>query len=145
MLSVQKLDIRELRNEELRDAFVIVKQLRDHLEFSEFEKRVELQRRARYMLFGAFSQEGFLCGVIGMRPVTTLARGDHLHIDDLVVDSGFRRKGIGRTLMTFAEKWAIANDLRSVFLDSRPEVLPFYAELCYKPHTATLMRKRLSL
>jgi len=142
--SVQTLDIRELRNnEDLRNAFVIVKQLRDHLDFSEFKKRIERQWCMRYMLFGAFHKDGFLYGVIGMRPVTTLARGDHLHIDDLIVNPSFQRKGIGHTLMTFAEEWAITNNLRSVFLDSRPEVLPFYTTLHYKPHTAILLRKRL--
>jgi GNAT superfamily N-acetyltransferase len=79
-----------------------------------------------------------------MRPVTTFARGDHLHIDDLVVDADHRGGGIGRRLMAFAEDWAKARSLVSIFLDSRPEVLNFYSALGYSPHTATLVRKRLA-
>lgn len=36
-----------------------------------------------------------------------------------------------------------ADGCRSVFLDSRPEVIGFYAAAGYAPHTAVLVRKPL--
>jgi ribosomal protein S18 acetylase RimI-like enzyme len=135
--------IRELHEEDFDEAYRVLKQLRDHLESQHFAEQVRHQKRGGYSLFGAFDSEHVLRGVIGMRPVVTLARGHHLHIDDLVVDARFRGRGIGRALMHFAEQWAAAHRLPTVFLDSREEVLTFYQALGYTPHTATLMRKRI--
>jgi ribosomal protein S18 acetylase RimI-like enzyme len=95
-----------------------------------------------YELVGAFLGLRMV-GVLGMRPVLTLARGAHLHIDDLIVREKDRKAGIGRALMAFAEKDAIARGLRAVFLDSRQEVTDFYRREGYSPHTSVLMRKRI--
>jgi ribosomal protein S18 acetylase RimI-like enzyme len=144
VISQEELEIRELREEDFDEAYTIVRQLRDHLEFQDFAERVRHQRRGGYKLFGAFERTHGLRGVIGMRPVLTLARGHHLHVDDLVVDVRFRRRGIGRALMHFAEQWAAAHSLETVFLDSREDILTFYEALGYTKHTATLLRKRIS-
>jgi GNAT superfamily N-acetyltransferase len=80
---------------------------------------------------------------MGMRPVDTLARGHHLHVDDLVVDAAHRNARIGEALMAFAERWAVEHGCTSVFLDARAEALRFYSRLGYAPHTATLVRKRI--
>jgi GNAT superfamily N-acetyltransferase len=139
-----KVEVRELRSEdELRAAFDVVRQLRDHLDLDTFLDRHRRQAARGYVLQGAFTPDGTLVGVIGMRPVTTLARGDHLHVDDLVVTRGARGRGYGKHLMVFAEDWARAHKLGTVFLDSRPEVLEFYGRLGYTSHTATLVRKKL--
>lgn len=136
--------IRKLNADELAVAFSVVYQLRDHLDFDEFERRTLSQYKIGYALYGAFDCDGTLFGVIGMRPVTTLARGDHLHIDDLVVDQKMRGLGIGKMLLDFAENWALDNAIRAIFLDSRQEVIQFYSALGYGPHSATLMKKCLS-
>lgn len=119
-------------------------QLRTHLDEAEFRRRVLRQRSLGYQVYGGFNAEGVLVGVMGMRPVATLARGEHLHVDDVVVDASLRSAGIGRALMTFAETWAQNLGLQSVFLDSRPEAMNFYKALGYTPHTATLVRKGLA-
>lgn len=136
--------IRELGDADLPAAFVIVHQLRDHLTEELFRDRLGRQRARGYVLFGGFDDDGVLTGVIGMRPVTTLARGDHLHVDDLVVDLALRGRDHGKQLLAFAERWAAERELASIFLDSRPEVIEFYARLGYEPHSATLMRKRVN-
>ena len=56
---------------------------------------------------------------MGMRPVHTLARGPHLHVDDLVVDETFRKSGAGKALMAYAENDAKARGMSLVFLDAR--------------------------
>ncbi len=89
------------------------------------------------------SRDGVLVAVAGIRPVHTLARGPHLHVDDLVVDARCRGQGVGVALLQFCERDAGARGLVAVFLDSRQEVIGFYESLGYEPHTALLMRRRL--
>ncbi|WP_104984583.1 GNAT family N-acetyltransferase [Sorangium cellulosum] len=134
--------IRRIEDAELSAAFQVVCQLRSHLTEDEFIARVERQRAFGYWIAGAFVEETLL-GVIGMREVETLARGRHLHIDDLVVDEHARRTGTGRMLLQFAEEYARSKQLAAVFLDSRTEVIPFYERFGYSAHAALLMRKRL--
>ena len=124
-------------------AFETLRQLRPHLSLEEFQRLLALQTLAGYRLWGAFDDAGRLIGVLGARIVTTLARGTHLHIDDIVVDAGVRRRGVGKQLMSSAHAFAEENGCTWVFLDSRSEVIDFYGALNYEKHTATLMRKRI--
>lgn len=144
-MSSTSLVIRKLAEEDLVSAFPIIVQLRPKLSYQRFQSQVEKQARAGYVLFGAFATDGRLLGVMGMRPVTTLARGDHLHIDDLVVSESVRGTGVGKALLGFAERWAMEHGLQAVFLDSRPEAIGFYSALGYTPHTSTLMKKYLAV
>jgi len=135
--------IRELRIDDVCGAFTVMHQLRGHLDEEEFQRRVSSQRSIGYTLFGAFDRNGALLGLIGMRPVMTLSRGRHLHVDDLVVDERVRGNGLGKLLIEFAERWASDNSMQAVFLDSQQEVIGFYSTLGYERHSATLMRKRV--
>ncbi|GIV59578.1 GNAT family N-acetyltransferase [Rhodocaloribacter litoris] len=135
--------IRLLEEPDLQEAFDVLRRLRTHLTWELFRERLDRQRRVQgYRLVGAFAS-GKVVGVLGMRPVETMARGPHLHVDDLVVAEHVRGRGIGRSLLAYAEQFARRHGLGAVFLDSRPEALPFYVALGYRHHTATLMRKAL--
>ncbi len=136
------MEIRKVSEPELPQAFAVLRELRDHLDLLTFSARLRRQSEHGYCLYGAF-QGTSLVGLIGMRPVETMARGKHLHVDDLVATASRRGEGIGTKLLAFAEHYASNNELTSVFLDSRPEVIGFYEELGYSPHTAVLMRKKL--
>lgn len=140
--TMDQIQIRPLENHELAMAFPIVRQLRTHLSFDVFSARYQRQRDNGYQLIGLFDGS-VLIGVLGMRPVETLSRGPHLHVDDLVVDQGSRGLDYGKKLLSFAESYAKENHLNAVFLDSRQEVISFYEHLGYQPHTALLMRKRV--
>ncbi|MCH3776203.1 GNAT family N-acetyltransferase, partial [Campylobacter jejuni] len=96
-----------------------------------------------YELVGAY-RDGKLIGVMGMRPVHTLARGPHLHVDDLVVDEAVRGSGAGRALMAYAEADARARGMGAVFLDARPDAIPFYEREQYTLHPAPSMKKLIS-
>jgi GNAT superfamily N-acetyltransferase len=137
--------VRELEERDLPAAFLVMRELRGHLALPGFQQRIAKQALAGYRLLGAFDDQHTLLGVLGMRPVSTLARGDHLHIDDLVVTQKDRYKGIGTTLLRHAERWAKENGLGAVFLDSRQDVVSFYASLGYQPHDAILMKKRMEV
>lgn len=112
-------------------AFPIVAQLRG-LDEDEFIRRVQRQSYSGYELVGAFLDVELL-GVMGMRPVHTLARGAHLHVDDLVVDAGFRKSGAGRALMDFAEADARARGMTAVFLDAPRSGPVLRAALLHSP------------
>src|ERR1700744_4161916 len=95
------LEIRRLSPPEGMQAYPVIAQLRS-LDEPEFLERTRLQSYSGYELVAAFHDEKII-GVMGMRPVRTLARGAHLHIDDLVVDTTGRGSGVGRSLMEYAE------------------------------------------
>ncbi|RKF38238.1 GNAT family N-acetyltransferase [Paraburkholderia fungorum] len=138
----KSLDIRRLSSAEWVQAFPVIAQLRS-LDQAEFLKRARLQADSGYELVGAF-QGDTLIGVMGMRPVHTLARGPHLHVDDLVVDAAIRGSGAGRALMEYAEAHARARDMTAVFLDARPDAVLFYERQNYALHPAPSMKKVIS-
>ena len=137
-----QFQIRRLEPREWAGIFPLVAQLRPHLDAEEFLRRVRRQSHSGYELVGAF-RDGRLVGVLGMRPVHTLVRGPHLHIDDIVVDERDRKSGGGRALMDYAEADAGARGMNSVFLDARPEAIGFYEMLGYALHAVPSMRKML--
>ncbi|MHA7680133.1 GNAT family N-acetyltransferase [Cupriavidus sp. PET2-C1] len=135
------LEIRRLSPAEWGQAFPVITQLRS-LDEAEFLRRARRQSHSGYELVGAF-QGNKLIGVTGMRPVHTLARGAHLHVDDLVVDAQVRGSGAGHALMAYAEADARAREMTAVFLDARPEAIPFYERESYVLHPAPSMKKVL--
>lgn len=136
------VSVRRLVPAEWKQAFPIVAQLRPALDEAEFLRRAQRQSFSGYELIGAF-RDGALVGVLGMRPVHTLARGPHLHVDDLVVDEQVRSGGIGKALLAFAEEDAQTRGLGAVFLDARREAIPFYERERYLFHPAPSMKKLL--
>jgi ribosomal protein S18 acetylase RimI-like enzyme len=136
------IQVRRLEPHEWAGIFPIVVQLRPHLDREEFLNRVRRQTHTGYELVGAF-RDGRLLGVLGMRPVHTLVRGPHLHVDDIVVDEAERRSGIGRSLMDYAEADARSRGMTCVFLDARPEAIGFYQTIGFALHTTPSMRKML--
>src|SRR5215211_9172838 len=122
------LEVRRLAPREWGGIFPIVMQLRPHLTEEEFLRQVRQQSHSGYELVGAF-RAGRIVGVLGMRPVHTLARGPHLHVDDIIIDERERKAGGGRALMNYAEADARARGMAAVFLDARPAAIGFYKAL----------------
>jgi len=135
-------DVKQLHESDLSRAFVIIAQLRTHLDANAFEDCVRRQSTMGYELYGAFDDTE-LVGVMGIRPVQTPARGLHLHIDDSVVDLRHRRQGVGHNLLIFAEEIALRRKLDRIFLDSRQSVVSFYEGHGYTQHSSILMRKSI--
>ncbi len=137
-----EVHVRRLEPREWAAAFAIIAPLRPHLDAEEFLDRARRQSHSGYELVGAF-RNGRLIGVLGMRPVHTLVRGPHLHVDDIVIEESERRAGGGRALMAYAEADARARGMASVFLDARPEAIAFYSALGYALHPVPSMKKLL--
>ncbi|MEA2903470.1 MAG: hypothetical protein QOI12_857 [Alphaproteobacteria bacterium] len=139
---MSNFQIRRLEPREWAGIFPVIAQLRPHLDEAEFLHRVRRQSHGGYELVGAF-RDAALIGVLGMRPVHTLTRGPHLHVDDIVVVETERKSGCGRALMAYAEADARARGMASVFLDARQDAIGFYQALGFALHTTPSMKKIL--
>lgn len=118
------ISVRKLLPLEWDHAYSLISQLRN-ITREKFIERVRIQAMNGYEFIGAFGDEKML-GLMGFRPVNTLARGSHLHIDDLVVDEASRCMGIGKKLLDFATTESESRDMNFVFLDTRQQAIPFY-------------------
>lgn len=133
--------VRKLLPFEWENAYGLISQLRNISE-EKFIESVRIQTMNGYELVGAFGDEKML-GLMDFRPVHTLARGSHLHVDDLVVDESLRSTGIGKKLLDFATAESESRDMNFVFLDARQQAIPFYERNGFVPHTSPSMKKPL--
>lgn len=135
------MEIRLLEDADLPAAYFVMRELRAELAFEDFLDGVEAQRGGGYLLVGVFDED--LVAVMGMRPVRTLARGRHLHIDDLVVTVERRGGGLGSALLDYAEAHARGEQMAAIFLDAVAGALSFYQDRRFAVHRATLVWKPL--
>src|SRR6476661_3436059 len=112
-------DIREIASDgEIASAYPLMRELRDRLREETFVAEVRRQQAEGYRLFGLF--EGARpVALAGVRRTHTLARGEHLFVDDLVSAEGERGKGYGRELMRRLAESARRDGLERIYLDSR--------------------------
>jgi len=130
------LRIRELSGDrEIAAAFPLMRVLRDRLREETFLSEVRRQQEEGYRLFGGFEGER-LVALAGVRRSHTLARGEHLFVDDLVTVEDARGKGHGRALMRELASRAAAEGLTRIYLDSRATAKGFYEELGFRFHTS---------
>jgi len=135
------ISIRKLLPLEWDHAYSLISQLRN-ISREKFIESVRIQTLNGYELVGAFGNEKML-GLMGFRPVHTLARGSHLHIDDLIVDEALRSTGIGKKLLDFATTESESRNMNFVFLDARQQAIPFYERNGFVAHTSPSMKKPL--
>jgi GNAT superfamily N-acetyltransferase len=135
------ISIRPLSNTDITAAHLLLSELRSDLSHEALMAALSIQKKSGYFLVGAFDPE--MVGVIGLRPVHTLARGWHIHIDDLVVTQRRRKQGVGKALLDFAENEARKKGFSSLFLDAVEDALGFYTREGYHQHIVTLMKKNV--
>ena len=92
---------------EVAEAWPVMRQLRPHLDETQFLSQVTAQRAEGYRLVGVWSRDR-VCAVAGFRVVTMLARGRHMYVDDLVTDEPHRGGGAGTVLF----EWLLAEARR---------------------------------
>ncbi|WYS07353.1 GNAT family N-acetyltransferase [Bacillus sp. FSL R5-0394] len=111
--------IKELQSEkEILAAFPVVKQLRTHLDESEYlEFVIEAQEKDRYKMLALF-EEDEIVAVIGFKPMVTLYYGRFVWVCDLVTDQKKRSKGYGEKLLTYVHEWAKNYHYEQVALSS---------------------------
>jgi GNAT superfamily N-acetyltransferase len=130
------LTVRELlADREIAGAFPLMRELRDRVIEETFLAEVRRQQAEGYRLFAGFAGER-LVALAGVRRTHTLARGEHLFVDDLVTEDGARGKGYGRELLRDVAKLAAAEGLSRIHLDSRITAKGFYEKLGFRFHTS---------
>lgn len=75
-------------------------------------KFIELQENPNYILLSALEENHLIGSVLGI--ICEELYGEckpFLLIEDLIVDHKYRRKGIGKALMTEIERLALENDV----------------------------------
>jgi GNAT superfamily N-acetyltransferase len=129
----------------LEEAFAVLRHLRPALTRAELAEALRPGGRAHrlgYRLLG-IEAEGRLVALVGARPLVTLARGRHLHVDDVVVDPDWRGRGVGRILLEALEARARRRGLRALHLDSFGSAVPFYEALGFTDMGCRPMVKKL--
>jgi GNAT superfamily N-acetyltransferase len=120
---------RELRTEEeVRSAFPLMSALRDRIRPETFVDEVRRQQAQGYELIGAYDGDR-LVALAGIRRSHTLARGEHLFVDDLVTAADRQGRGHGTALLRWLGARARAEGIPRVYLDSRDTARGFYARL----------------
>ncbi len=99
-----------------------------------------LNSATQQVLVAVPAGESRIDGYIGLERRLTLHEDEHAEITELVVDAGARRSGLGRTLVTAGEQWALRHGLHTIVVRSnvvRPESHLFYAGIGYQRATTS--------
>jgi GNAT superfamily N-acetyltransferase len=125
-------ETRELTTEsEWREAFPVLRQLRDRLTEETYLDYLAEMREEGYRLFGVIEDEPI--AVAGVIVRTNFYNGRHAFVYDLVTDEGRRSEGHGARLMARVEDFAQAQGCESITLESglwREDAHRFYEEAC---------------
>lgn len=99
------LQIRPVAGHELDEAVRLLVFLNPETPAEEVRSRLDEIRSEfpHYQLFGAFDDEGVLLGLAGAWVAVKIWCGRYLEIDNLVVDPGSRRGGVGTALLEFLD------------------------------------------
>jgi GNAT superfamily N-acetyltransferase len=104
-------------DQEIRDCWPVVAQLRPHLREPDFLGLVRRQMDEGYRL--AFIRaDGQVVAVAGFRILHSLAWGRFCYVDDLITDEQARSKGFGAELMDWLVTFARAERCERLELDS---------------------------
>lgn len=109
-------------------AFPLAHELRPHLKAEEFISIIRRQEGEGYALHGG-AADGTLVVLAGVRVQTTLMRGRHLFVDDLVTGAANRGKGHGQAMLAYLAEVARLQGLTRIYLDSRDTAVGFYKQV----------------
>ena len=104
-------------DERLPGVFDVMKELRTHLSFDEFQRLYEEAHPQGYRVAALFDGDEPRA-VAGYRVGTNLISGRHLYVDDLVTADEWRSHGYGRLLNKYLLELARNSGCGSVQLDS---------------------------
>lgn len=121
--------------EEIQQAFEIVRDFRGHLTEAEYLELAEEMGKQGYRMFG-LRDSGRLVSVAGVRIISNFRWGRHLWVYDLVTGAADRSKGYGGELLGWLEEFAARHGCALVALSSdisKSETHRFFEErMSYK-------------
>ncbi len=119
------LQIREVSAAaEIAAAFSLVRELRPNLVEQTFVQQVLDQSREGYRFALGYAPAPVV--MAGYRETSTLKRGRHLFVDDLVTAVSERGKGHGKAMLRYLAEYAKSRGLEHIYLDSRNTAVDFY-------------------
>ncbi len=126
------MTFRELVSDaDIHSAFSLMASLRDRIRENTFLAEVRRQQIEGYRLYGVFDGDrgDRLVSLAGVRRTHTLARGEHLFVDDLVTLAEDRGKGYGQALLAWLAAEAARQGVGRIHLDSRSTAKGFYEKI----------------
>lgn len=111
-MQIRKLDLKELDT-----AWSVVKQLRVHLDYDEFEDLIYEMRSREYTMFGIFEKEKLIT-YAGVVIQTNLYHKRHLFVDELVSDAVYRSRGYGEMMLEYLVDYAKMGMCERIVLSS---------------------------
>ncbi|MDU5108911.1 MAG: GNAT family N-acetyltransferase [Clostridium sp.] len=141
-----KIEIKELLEEnQWRDAFKVVKQLRTDLNEDKYLQLVKLIHNDGYRMISLL-ENNEIVAIIGFTICTNLHSGKHIWVDDLITDENKRSKGYGEKLLSYVENIGRKNGCEILSLSSglqRPKAHKFYEERMHFNKISYLFKKNL--
>ena len=130
------MQVRELSSDvEIAAAYPLARELRDRIQPETFLAEIRRQQAEGYRLYGGFDEDRLVV-LAGVRRSHTLARGEHLFIDDLVTAEPTRGHGHGSEMLRWLACKAVADGLSLICLDSRATARGFYERLGFEFRTS---------
>jgi GNAT superfamily N-acetyltransferase len=113
-MTLQELDTPVLQ----RAGFALMRELRPHLtDEAAFAEQIARQYAQGYRLLGAYLGERVV-GLIGYRAMENTVYGRFVYVDDLVIDTGERQRGLGAFLITTVRNEARRLGCQHLVLDT---------------------------
>lgn len=138
--------IRQLSGEEeLKKAFLVMKQLRTELNEEAYLHLVKEMYKQGYKMFAIFDK-GQIAGVAGIIGLTNLYYGKHIWVYDLVIDENKRSMGFGEKLLSYVQAWGKERGFEVVALSSglsRTDAHRFYEKKMGFVKTSYVFRKQI--
>lgn len=132
-------------DEELRRAWPVMRELRQHLDEDNFVLMAGAMRVEGYRLF-ALTVEGEPVSLAGVAVQTNLYDLRHVWVYDLVTDPRHRSRGYGETLLRWLEEFGRREGCGRIALSSgvqRTDAHRFYEDRMEYPRVSYVYRKDL--
>ncbi|HEY7115600.1 MAG TPA: GNAT family N-acetyltransferase [Tepidisphaeraceae bacterium] len=131
-----ELKIKELEDDDaIAAVFDLAVVLRPHLKPQTFIAQVRAQQQEGYRLIAGFAEARPVV-LAGFRRPTTLARGPHLFVDDLVTAPTEQGKGYATAMLRRLAGIARESGLSRIWLDSRDTAKTFYQQVGFTLHSS---------
>jgi GNAT superfamily N-acetyltransferase len=111
-------------DQEITSCFLVMAELRPHLQADEFSQRVKRQQSLAGYRLAFVEAAGDVKAVAGFRTSESLAWGKHVYVDDLVTKSGERSRGYGKALFDWLVAYAKEQGCDQLHLDSGVQRFP---------------------
>ena len=139
--------IRAMAPTDISAARLLLAQLGYELDTNEVERRYNaVIERGEHAVFVA-EENGRIIGFLHLYERPAFDKPPEVIVQAIVIDQSLRRTGIGKTIMSMAERWALERGYSSIALTSnisRSVAHSFYNRLGYKIEaTSHLLRKQL--